>query len=227
MQRFLTAAIVVAAVTGLASADVVIWDNTGTASGFSIITVLDTGGAPTPNTSECADDFVLAAPMTVTRIDPQYFFGAQINVDHWNIRIYGDNAGVPGTELLSTTAPGAVYAAGPPDQNLSLILAQTFSAAAGTTYWISLQAAFDQAQGTGVRWREIVAADAGSVHGNVGYWRGTPAFGGLTQAGVWEPVGQKNSVPATAEMLYTLYGVPEPAALGLLLLGVLALGRRR
>jgi hypothetical protein len=227
MQRYLTAAILVAGLTGLAWADQVIWDNTGTASTLSIITVLDTAGVAGAKTSECADDFMLAAPMTVTRIVPQYFFAVSTIVDHWNIRIYNNNAGVPGTELLSTTAPGATYVASPPDQNLSLTLAQTFDAAASTNYWISLQPAFDQTQGTGVRWREIVATESSPLHGNVGYWRGTPIFGGLTLDWTWEPVGRKNSVPDTAEMLFTLYGVPEPAALGLLLLGGLALGRRR
>ncbi len=227
MHRILLAAVMVLGLAAFAEADQVIWDNTGTASGLSVITIFDTAGAPASNTSEAADDFILTTPMSVTQIAPQYFFGAAFNIDHWNIRIYDDNAGVPGTELLSTTAAGAAYVASPPDQVLSLALAQPFAAAANTRYWISLQAAFDQVQGLGVRWREIVAADASQVHGNVAYWRGTPAFGGLTLPGTWQPVGQKNSVPTTAENLFTLYGVPEPASLILMVLGGLALGRRR
>jgi hypothetical protein len=225
-------AILVVSTSGFVLADQVIWDNTGAASGYSIITQIDTGGAASSNTSECADDFVLAAPMTVTRIIPAYYFGT-VNVDHWNIRIYGDNAGVPGTQLLSTTAPGGAFVPATTDQYPSLTLAQTFSAAANTTYWISLQAAYDQAQGSGLaRWREINRANPSLLQGNVGYWRGTPVFGGLTQLWTWEPAGNKNGVGTTAEMLFTLYGtpVPEPSSAAALcggLVALLGLARKR
>jgi hypothetical protein len=214
MRRLFVALAVALSIGGLASAEQLIWDNAGASSindNLSVIDVINTlaGG----NTSEVADDFILAAPMMVTRIAPRFFFGANFVVDYWNINIYDDAAGVPGTLLAATTAPGASYLANNPlnptgDQILSLVLATPFSAAANTRYWISLQAAFDQAQGTGLRWREKVVADPSGILGNVGYWRGTPLFGGLTQLWTWEKVGQKNGVPDVAEMQFTLYGDP-------------------
>jgi hypothetical protein len=169
-------------------------------------------------------------------VAPSYYFG-DVTVDQWNISFYGDNAGTPGTLLHSTTAPGASYAATGtnPDQILSLTLATPFAAAASTTYWISLQAAYTQTQGSGkARWREIKRDDPALLQGNVAYWRGNPIFGGLSGINTWEPVAWKNDPTklVKGEMLYSLYGtsVPEPSSVVALcggLAGLLGLARKR
>jgi hypothetical protein len=213
MKRLFVALAVALSIGGLASAEQLIWDNgppTAT-TGFSVIVEFDTAGAAGSFNTEVADDFILTAPMTVTRIAPQMFIGgtADLVVDYWIINIYSDAPGLPGTLLHSTTAPGATYlVTAPGDGILSLTLATPFAASASTRYWITLAAAFDQVQGRNIRWREIAHDLPGDVMGNVGYWRGNLATAGLIAADTWEPVGQKNGIATTGEMQFTLYGNP-------------------
>ena len=156
------------------------------------------------------DDFTLAQTGTITGVDwtGEFFHPpTTATIDSFTISFYGDNAGIPGTQLFTDTIPGDANAVslGPGDNNdqpgysYSTNLDSPFVADAGTKYWMSIAANFP----LGPQW----AWDSGTGGDGVSY-----------------QVFLGTGIPRTTDDAFTLIGtVPEPSPVYAMLLGALGL----
>jgi hypothetical protein len=170
---------------------------------------------------ESADDFLFLAVENVTKV--AFYFDNGNGITGWNqdltYEILSDNAGVPGTSLVSGSAQhlvavdsGLVSCCNPDDAFLvTFDLEAPFTAAAGTRYWLGLGGA----TGTGGNW--LAALDDTTLSG----YNGTA--GHLT-------AGDNTGLQFAFSLFDDpLTAAPEPASFVLIGCGLGALGlvRRR
>ncbi len=176
-----------------------------------------------PFDSQVADDFMLGSAMDITGItwSGGYFQAASPitpNTSAFNVFIYADNgsgtapAGGPGTELASFIIPFGSIAVTPTlvDQyDYSVDLGGSFSAAAGTTYWLAIQSenTFPPQWGWGGDNTSGGNAVAGFPLLAVPYWSPTPT--------------------APTEMVFGLNGVVPAPGTAAALLGMAGFASRR
>jgi hypothetical protein len=94
------------------------------------------------------DNFTLSAASSVTGLGwvGSYFFGSSGGINGFLVEIWGDSAGVPGSNLFTATVSGNANETslgndsnGDPTFIYNASLATPFAAAAGTSYWLSIQ----------------------------------------------------------------------------------------
>jgi hypothetical protein len=180
-----------------ATGPVVLFDQPGTATATFIA-----GGSGTN-----LDNFSLASAAQVTTVAWRGFYawekGPMTSV---KVSLYGDNAGQPGDQLYSVTFAGAANESlftGPswrPNYTYSVELPSPFTAEAGVQYWLCIHPEVPSPY----TWCWMIGTgDMVSYREqNEGYSR------------LW------------GDFAFTLYNVPEPGTLSLLVLGLLAFSRR-
>lgn len=173
-----------------------------------------------PFDSQIADDFVLAGGGTVTSVKffGGFWNGSPVAIDSFNIIFYEDAGGMPTGGPTDPTATGTLFnvsATSTPsgvDFEYDADLGAGFSANAGSTYWVAIQAVMLFPPQWGIN-------QSNTIQGNEAH-AGFPLLG----SDYWTP---GSIVFGTArDAAFQLYGqVPTPGALALL--GVAGLARRR
>ncbi len=163
-------------------------------------------------TQRIADNFVLGSSATIGSVDYWgVYFPNNIQSDSFQIDIYADAFGQPGT-LLYSGAPSALVAVdsgvdafGVDVYEYTATLATPFAAGAGIQYWIGIT----NATNLGSSWGWVTA---NGVDSNGSY--------SLDAGGTWNQLGSSSA--------FRLNEVPAPASFGLVgLAGLGALRRRR
>ena len=215
----LTAIATVTLTASAASAGDLLWDNVpyGYTPESSMSSQLD---LVYPFDSQVADDFVLADGGEITGVTfwGGFYNGSPVPIESFNIIFYEDAGGMPTGGPEDPTGTGTVFnvaATSTPegaDFKYEADLGAGFSADAGSTYWVAIQAVMTFPPQWGI-------SASNSIQGSELMF-GFPLLG----TPYWTPGTTVFGTPRVSA--FQLYGVPAPGALALLGLAGLA-GRRR
>lgn len=206
-SRFLAALAIALGMSAQAATAMVLFDQTAPFdTGLRASSTLNfLGGSPG---FRAADNFMLGSASVVGAI--QWMGKSNSGANDFTFTFYADDAGQPGAVLLSSTGnlTTSTFVSGPEVRTLySSNLNNSFSASAGTTYWLSV---FNNAPDANWAWSHIGVELDGSVQrqNNEAAWL----------------------FPWDFDLNFALEGVsatvPAPASLTMVALGMLLLGRK-
>ncbi len=167
MLKSFSAATAVCLIAAVANADTVIYEQlpgAGSTHAYISSTLNNSGGTPG---FQAADDFQLSSSQLITGIN--WWGESNSGGDNFLFTFYANSAGLPGAVLHTTGGSLATSVANPGSPFDPVVFyesefANPFSAAAGTTYWVSV---FNAAADASWLWLSADLNGNGSVQGQV------------------------------------------------------------